>query len=163
MKTRRPAHREGRKEQRLRDTRDSYRAAGKLHHAAQCPRCGAAYVRGRWTWSLAPEDAVSEKCPACQRIEDNFPAGAVTLKGPFFAAHRDEVLGLVSAREARAREEHPLQRIIGVEPVSQGVRVTTTDIHLARGIARSVHDAFKGSLEISYNRDEHFVRATWSR
>jgi NMD protein affecting ribosome stability and mRNA decay len=163
MKTRRSAFREGRKEQKLDDTKDSYRALGKLHDPAQCPRCGAAFVKGRWTWGLAPADAVSQTCPACQRIEDNFPAGAVTLKGPFFAAHRDEVLNIVTAREARAREEHPLQRIIGVEPLAQGVLVTTTDIHLARGIARSVHDAFKGSLDITYNRDEQFVRATWSR
>jgi hypothetical protein len=163
MKHRRPAFREGQKEQRLTDTKDSYHASAKLHGPAHCPRCNAVYVRGRWTWGLAPDDAVSEKCPACQRIEDNFPAGYVTLKGPFFAAHRDEVLNLVTSREARAREEHPLQRIIGVESLSQGVLVTTTDIHLARGIARSVHEAYKGNLDITYNPDDHFVRATWSR
>ena len=163
MKTRRAALREGRKEQRFGDSDDSYRAAGKLAHPARCPRCGAAFTKGRWTWSAAAGDAERRTCPACQRIEDNFPAGYVTLKGAFFDAHRDEVLSIVAAREARARTEHPLQRIIGVEPLSKGVRVTTTDVHLAHGIAKAVHRAFHGELDITYSKDEQLVRATWSR
>ena len=163
MKTPRAVPHQGRKQPALAERPDSYRATAKLEHPAQCPRCGAAYQKGRWTWGTAAPDAERVTCPACQRIEDNFPAGYVTLKGAFFDAHRDEVLNLVAASEARARTEHPLQRIIGVEPLAKGVRVTTTDIHLARGIAQSVHDAFKGDLDIRYSKDEQLVRATWSR
>ena len=163
MKTGKAALREGRKEQRFIESGDSYRTAAKLAHPAHCPRCGAAYARGRWTWGAAAPDAERITCPACQRIEDGFPAGYVTLKGAFFDAHRDDVLNLVAAREARARTMHPLQRIIGVEPVAKGVRVTTTDIHLARGIAKAVHHAFKGELDMRYSKDEQLVRATWSR
>ena len=166
MKARtRAARREGRKEPRLAAApKDSYEAGAKLADPLKCPRCGAAYLKGRWTWARAPAGAGEVTCPACRRIEDNFPAGYVTLKGPFFEQHREEVLALVADREQRARAEHPLQRIIGVEPMSRGVRVTTTDIHLAHGIARTVHDAFKGgTLEIRFSKDEHLVRATWTR
>ena len=72
-----------------------------------------------------------------------------------------QLLNLVKTREARAAIEHPLQRIMAVEDVAGGIRVTTTDAHLARGIAQALHEAFKGNLELSYSKDEHLVRAVW--
>ena len=41
--------------------------------------------------------------------------------------------------------------------------VTTTDSHLARGIAEAIHDAYKGELKVRYSRDENLVRAVWKR
>jgi hypothetical protein len=142
---------------------DSYKAGSKLPDPAACPRCRATYLKGRWTWRAAPADAASHTCPACLRIEEDFPAGYVTLKGPFFAEHREEVLNLVNVRAQRAREDHPMQRVIGVADVSQGVLVTTTDAHLARGLAVAIHEAFKGNLTLNFSRDENLVRATWTR
>lgn len=153
-----------RHEERMQPKReDSYHDELKLADPATCSRCHATYLKGRWTWQPAPEDAVRTTCPACQRMEDNFPAGYVTLKGEFFASHRDEILGVVMARAERAREEHPLQRIIGMQDVARGVLVTTTDAHLARGIGVAVKDAFKGELDLDFSKEENFVRATWSR
>ncbi|MGZ5071682.1 MAG: BCAM0308 family protein [Usitatibacter sp.] len=164
MKTERPSVRKGRKAQGLAENRDdSYLAGAKFPDPAYCPRCRATYVKGRWTWGKAVEGAPPHKCPACQRIEDRFPAGYLTLKGPFFAAHRREVLDIVASREQRARTDHPMQRIISVEDVEQGVIVTTTDGHLARSIGVAIHDAFKGDLDLSFAKDENLVRATWSR
>jgi hypothetical protein len=142
---------------------DSYHDDFKHADPAACPRCRATYLRGRWTWEAAPADCVRTLCPACQRIEDNFPAGYVTIKGEFLAGHRDEILKLVTARAERARLAHPLQRIIGMQEVDRGVLVTTTDGHLARGIGVALRDAFKGQLGINFSRDENLVRATWSR
>lgn len=142
---------------------DSYRDTRKEADPVACPRCHASYRAGRWTWRPAAPGAARHPCPACQRLEDNFPAGQVTLRGPFFAAHREEVLALVSARAKRALEEHPLQRIIGMKPDGDAVLVTTTDPHLARGIAVALQAAYKGSLDLAFSRDEHFVRATWTR
>lgn len=153
-----------RHEERMKPLReDSYHDELKLADPATCQRCHATYLKGRWTWRPAPEDAVRTTCPACQRMEDNFPAGYVTLKGDFFASHRDEILGMVMARAERAREEHPLQRIIGMQDVARGVLVTTTDAHLARGIGVALKDAFKGELDLDFSKEENFVRATWSR
>ena len=142
---------------------DSYRAPAKHPDPAACPSCHATYVEGRWTWQPAPKDAARLTCPACARIADGQPAGYVRLEGPFFVAHRDEIMPLVSARAQRARDEHPLQRVIGVENVKGGVVVTTTDAHLARGIAVAVHDAYKGDLDIDFAEDENLVRARWKR
>jgi hypothetical protein len=163
MKPERKVATGARREERLRASRDDPYRENSKHEPATCPRCHAAYVKGRWTWGRAPADAVRETCPACRRIEDAFPAGYLTLKGPFFDQHRDEILGVVQARAGRAREEHPMQRLIGVERVAGGTLVTTTDAHLARGIGVALRDAFKGQLEIQFSPDENLVRATWSR
>ena len=142
---------------------DSYREDHKQGDPLACRRCRASYVRGRWSWAPAAAEAGRTLCPACQRIEDNFPAGYVTIKGAFLAGHRDEILNVVMARAERAREEHPLQRIIGMQDVHRGVLVTTTDGHLARGIGVALRDAFNGDLDLTFSKDENLVRATWSR
>ncbi len=139
---------------------DSFRP---LPEPTTCPKCGASYRKGRWTWAKAVPDAARHKCPACQRIDDRFPAGLVKLGGTFFGEHRAEVLNVVMARETRAKAEHPMQRIIAVEREGDDAVVSTTDAHLARTIARAVHEAFKGDLEIRYSSDENLVRARWRR
>ena len=136
---------------------------GKFPDPASCPKCGVTYRKGRWSWTEAPIDAARLKCPACRRIEANYPAGEVTLTGPVLATHRAEVLNLVMSREARARKDFPMQRIIDVLEVAEGVRVTTTDGHLARSIALAVHEACKGDLDLHFEKDPAFVRAVWSR
>jgi hypothetical protein len=163
MKTSRTPRQSPRRERRLEESRDSYRDSAKLPDPGRCPACGATYVKGRWTWREAPADAARYICPACQRTRDRLPAGYVTLEGPFLPAHRAEILNLVRAREARDREEHPLQRIIAVESTADRIVVTTTDAHLARGIASAVHEAFKGTLDISQAQGENPLRATWKR
>jgi hypothetical protein len=153
-----------RREQLMTEAReDSYRETAKLAEPTRCPQCGAVYAKGRWTWSRAPEGAQVHRCPACRRIEDDFPGGYVTISGPFLAGHRAEILNLVKAREARASEEHPLQRIMTVDDSGAAIVVKTTDAHLARGIAMALHEAFKGTLDMNYNRGENLLRATWER
>lgn len=142
---------------------DSYRAEAKLHGPLACPACGAAYDNGRWSWSKPRANALRRKCPACRRIEDRFPAGYVTLSGPFLTEHRDEILGVVRSREERERGEHPMQRIMAVESSGPDVVVTTTDPHLARSIAKALHEAFKGEMDLRYSKDEPLVRASWRR
>jgi len=162
MKTERGGFRMLRREQVMQQPLDdSYHADAKLPDPARCPKCGATYVKGRWTWKKAPADAYPHRCPACQRIHDNFPGGYVTLKGKFDPEFRVQVLNLVKTREARAASEHPLQRIMAVEDIAGAIRVTTTDAHLARGIAQALHEAFKGTLDLAYSKDEHLVRAVW--
>lgn len=142
---------------------DPYRASKKPPEPTTCPKCHATFTEGRWTWEEAPDDAHEMTCPACQRIHDHFPAGYVTIKGEFFKDHRDEILSLISNKEQAEKAERPLQRIMAVDEKRDGVEVTTTDSHLARGIAEALHSAYKGELKLRYSRDENLVRATWKR
>lgn len=142
---------------------DPYRSAAKPPEPTTCPKCHATFTDGRWTWEEAPEDAYEQTCPACQRIHDRFPAGYVTIKGDFLAEHRDEIVSLIRNHEQKEKAERPLQRIMALDEKRDELEVTTTDSHLARGIAEALHDAYKGDLKLRYSRDENLLRATWKR
>ena len=142
---------------------DSYKSSHKLHEPTRCPECGAVFHKGRWTWGTAPTDAHEEKCPACHRIHDKFPAGYVTLKGEFFREHREQILELVKNHEAKEKAEHPIERIMRIEDTEDGVLVTITDTHLASDIAEALHKAYKGDLDYHYNKADNLLRAHWSR
>ncbi len=128
-----------------------------------CTECKAVFAEGRWSWQRPPADAAEMTCPACQRINDDFPAGYVTIKGEFIKAHRDEIIAVVKAKEDRQKAEHPQQRIMAIEDVREGLQVKTTDSNLARGIGEALHDAYKGDLKLRYSRDENLLRAIWKR
>lgn len=142
---------------------DAYQAKQKLHEPTVCPQCSAVFHDGRWQWLPSPAGAHEEMCPACQRIQDEFPAGYVSLAGDFFRYHRQELLQLVRNEEARAKAEHPLKRIMRVEDQADGVLVTTTDIHLARAIGEALHHAYQGELAYRYNEQENLLRVSWER
>lgn len=142
---------------------DPYNATRKPPEPTLCPTCKAVFAHGRWAWGTKPADAYEQLCPACQRIEDEFPAGYVTIKGEFIREHRDEIIALITGKEDREKAEHPLQRIMAIEDVREGLQVTTTDSHLARGIGEALYDAYKGDLKLRYSRDENLLRATWKR
>ena len=142
---------------------DPYQAKHKLTEPTVCPQCGAVFHEGRWQWLARPAQAHEELCPACRRTQEDMPAGYVSVSGPFFTSHRDELLQLVKNEEAREKGEHPLKRIMKIEDEGRGVQVTTTDIHLARRIGDALHDAYQGELEYHYNEDEHLLRVVWMR
>jgi len=142
---------------------DAYRAGEKLPEPTVCTDCGAVFRDGRWTWGSAAQPAHQARCPACRRIHDGFPAGYVTIGGGFFAQHRDEVLGLVRNCEAGEKAEHPMERIIAIEDQQDGVVVTTTSAHVARRIADGLHHAWKGTLDLHYNKAQDLFRARWTR
>ena len=143
---------------------DPYRSTLKPPEPTVCPSCHASFMDGRWTWQHGPRDAYHQTCPACQRIQDKFPAGYISIKGEFFKEHRDEIIQLLENHEKREKAERPLQRIMEIEDKRDGsVEVTTTDSHLARGLAEALHDAYKGDLKLRYSRDENLLRATWKR
>jgi hypothetical protein len=142
---------------------DAYKAKHKLPEPTVCPQCGAVFHEGRWQWLQVSADAHQEPCPACHRIHDHFPAGFVTLQGEFFLAHREEIMELAHNVEKHERAEHPLKRIMTIEEKNGAALVTTTDIHLARGIGEAIHNAYKGDLEYHYNPEEYLLRVSWMR
>lgn len=140
---------------------DAYKTKGKLPEPTLCPDCGAVYHAGHWQWLAKPAGAHEEYCPACHRIRDRYPAGYVLLSGDFFASHEAEVLQQIRHHEAKEKASHPLQRIMGIEKTAHGTVVTTTDIHLARGIGDALHNAYRGDLEFHYNPEQNLLRVSW--
>ncbi|MEW6592023.1 MAG: BCAM0308 family protein [Pseudomonadota bacterium] len=142
---------------------DAYMAKHKPHEPTVCPGCGAVYHAGRWQWLSRPDKAHEETCPACHRLRDAFPAGYVNISGAFFKSHADELMRLVRNEETREKAEHPLKRIMNIEAHDGSALITTTDIHLARGIGEALHHAYQGELEYHFNEQENLLRVVWSR
>lgn len=142
---------------------DTYQTKGKIPEPAVCPQCNAVFHKGRWQWLGVPANAHQHNCPACQRIHDHYPAGFLTLQGDFFHAHRDEIVSLIHNIEKKEKAEHPLKRVMAIEEKNDEALITTTDIHLARGIGEAIHHAYQGDLEFHYNPAENLLRVNWSR
>jgi NMD protein affecting ribosome stability and mRNA decay len=141
---------------------DTYQRRGKLREPTVCPTCGAVFHKGHWTWGQRPTGAHEEVCPACHRIHDRYPAGELSVRGPFVTEHKAEILGLIHNVEAHEKAEHPLSRIMRIDEGEKALVVSTTDTHLARGIGEALHHAYHGEITIQYSEDQQFVRVYWT-
>ncbi len=142
---------------------DAYKMKGKLPEPTVCPQCKAVFHKGRWQWKEVPPQAHQTLCPACHRQNDDFPAGFITLEGAFYKENSQEILRTIRNLEQHERAGHALKRIMAIEQHEDSALITTTDIHLARGIGKAVNDAFKGNLDLHYNAGENQLRVYWNR
>jgi len=144
------------------EVHDAYQSRKKFREPSVCGQCDAVYHQGRWQWmEERPQGAVVDLCPACHRIKDKYPAGEITLAGTFLVAHREEILRLVRNEAEAETAEHPLHRIMGIEERPDEVVVTTTDIHLPRRIGHALEHAYKGQMEIHFDKEGHCARMKW--
>jgi NMD protein affecting ribosome stability and mRNA decay len=142
---------------------DPYQRQQKLEEGMVCPQCGAAFHGGRWQWLAPPQPTAEALCPACHRINDGFPAGIVTLRGPFAREHKDEIIRLARHQEEAEKNQHPLNRMISIEEDADGIIIKTTDIHLPRRIGERIERTWRGKLAMDFEEDGYFVRVNWSR
>ena len=152
----------GRRDRLVKDKyHDTYKEGKKRAEPSVCSECGAVYVGGRWTWSDVPEGAGKALCPACQRISDDYPAGYVEMKGAFFEERREEILNLVNNEEKLEKGEHPMERIMAINPEADHTLITTTGVHMARRIGEAVVRAYQGNMSFTYGDNEKSVRVQW--
>jgi NMD protein affecting ribosome stability and mRNA decay len=142
---------------------DVYKSKRKPKEPTTCSDCGAVFRDGRWTWVSGAGLPAGERCPACQRILDHYPAGIVTLRGEFQLEHRDELLGIARNVEEREKAEHPLKRIMESRREQGSLVITTTDMHLARSIGDAIHHAYEGELDYEYVKEGTVLRVEWRR
>lgn len=137
----------------------------KLTGSAICPDCGVLYDNGRWQWPTAPHSVTHEAvCPACQRIRDNKPAGMLILGGPYFTAHREEIMHLVQNKVDEQSAEHPLKRIMRINTSQpEQVAVTFTDQHSPWGVGQALRHAHRGTLDVRHSDDLDILIAEWQR
>ena len=101
----------------LEQSNDAYRMVGKLAEPTVCPKCNAVFHDGRWQWGAISSEAHQVICPACHRQDDHYPAGYLFLTGDFLKAHSADILRLIYNKEQHERAEHPLKRIMTIEPL----------------------------------------------
>jgi hypothetical protein len=153
-----------RQDRRIRELiHDPYKSKRKLPEPTVCAECFAVYHDGRWQWRDRPAGAQQAVCPACDRARDEYPAGQVTVSGPFSTEHREEILNLVWNQEQKTKAERPLDRIMGIEESKDTVVIKTTDIHLPRAIGEALHRAYKGELDYRYTDEEYYLDVKWKR
>ncbi len=142
---------------------DTYRESGKWPEPTMCTECKALFLDGRWSWKKPPVDSNRVICPACQRIADNYPAGHIEIKGPFFKQHREEMLNLIRNEEKQEKGEHPMERIMSIVDEEDYTLVTTTGVHMARRIGDALSRAYRGNLDFQYGDAEKSIRVYWHR
>jgi len=142
---------------------DPYKTRMKLSEPTVCPQCGAVFVNAKWQWIDRPDGALETLCQACHRINDNYPAGVLTLKGAFVERHKAEVLHLARNQEEREKQTNPLHRIMEIEQREDGIVINTSDIQLPRRIGQALYRAYEGDLEFHYDEEAYFIRASWRR
>lgn len=143
---------------------DPYMRVSKLAQPAVCSGCGAVFQKGRWQWSArAPKGAAHEICQACRRVNDDYPAGIMTLRGAYVRTHLKELLAVARNQENAEMKDHPLHRIMAVEEKRNSVVIKTTDIHLPGRIGRALLRSCRGELDVKYDEGAYFVRVNWKR
>ncbi len=142
---------------------DPYQVREKLPDPTVCRDCGAMFRRGRWSWGAAPADAHVALCPACHRIQDDYPEGAVTLAGDFASSNREELLALARNVETREKEEHPLKRSMGIRDEEDRIVIETTSAKLAHAIGKALQHAYQGELDSSFPEEAGLQRVAWTR
>jgi NMD protein affecting ribosome stability and mRNA decay len=143
---------------------DPLQTHGSRKRSARCPDCGAQFRNGRWEGPQAPAVGLKpERCPACLRIEEDYPAGELVLSGGFLQAHRDEILATVKHVEERERGDHPLNRIMAIDEHEGAIVISTTDVHLPHRIAHALRNAWDGATKTHYDPAGYFTRVQWVR
>lgn len=143
--------------------KDNYPHKEKTKNALVCTKCGVVNHEGRWYWGAPPETEVEAAlCPACTRIRERDARGTLRLDGSF-TPYREEILGLVRNLEEAEKAEHPLERLMEVRDTPEGIVVTTTGVHLARGIANKLARRFHKKSNLRYEDGEQRVFVDWKK
>lgn len=136
-----------------------------------CPNCGAIWDGDRWVpepdkvllEEFSKRERVTELCPGDLRIQKRQVEGVVTLKGGFLASHIDEIKNLVGRVARDGRRRNVAARVLRTAEEDGAMVIETTDEHLAERMGKEVEKAFKGELEIKWQKKSTFARVTWRR
>jgi NMD protein affecting ribosome stability and mRNA decay len=131
--------------------------------AMVCSNCGAIFSNGKWTWKDQINNLRETTCPACKRINDNYPAGFVEIKGRFYSEHEKEISNLIMNMEKTEKKERPLERIMMFKPEKSKATLTTTGIHIAKRIGEALSKSYQGNFTFMYLDGEKSIRVLWER
>jgi NMD protein affecting ribosome stability and mRNA decay len=142
---------------------DNYPHQEKAGEAKVCVDCGLVLHGGRWYRGAPPLVAVADAfCPACARVRDGYAAGTIELDAEF-VPHRDEIERMIRNEEQAETAEHPLERLMEVKDVADGIRVTTAGAHLARRIANKLERRFHRQARFRYSDGDATLHVDWRR
>ncbi|MDW7643993.1 MAG: BCAM0308 family protein [Desulfuromonadales bacterium] len=155
---------------RVKTSSDPYIPEEGRKEPSLCSGCKAVYKNKRWTfdpdfYETASKDSGSHwvTCPACQKIEQKYAEGVVTLRGSYLWEHEEEIRNILKNEETRAMAKNPLERIIQISRQDDALVVETTEEKLAEHLGRALHKAHQGEINVSWTEDHARCRVTWER
>jgi NMD protein affecting ribosome stability and mRNA decay len=135
-----------------------------------CTSCHAIYRNKRWYlkeqdyYTIKESDTVHETvCPACQKMDQLYPEGVVTLRGDYLWKHEEEILNILRNTENNAMAKNPLERIMSIKPEGDALVIETTEEKLAEHLGRALNKAYQGDLEIVWSDNHSLCRVNWER
>ena len=138
-----------------------------------CARCGAAYVRKRWSHSAGARTRAAaadrpfrvQICPACHRRQSGIAHGFVHVDGGFVHTHRSDIVNLLRNEVGRAAEDNPLAQIVEWRDDARtgDLLITTTTEHLAVRLARALQKAFDGRVLFGFSHENKLAHVWWHR
>ncbi len=153
-----------RNDRRIKEKRkDTYRQNTTSPEPSLCKSCGATFINGHWTWKEISEEFYKTVCPACKRVEDNYPAGYIEIKGEFYNRHNNEISNLIKNTEKLEKNERPLERIMSIQNEKDRTIVKTTGIHIARRIGEALNRSYQGIYSFQYGDGDKSIRVQWQR
>lgn len=156
--------------QNLPESTDPYQPRFDPGEVAACTACHALYQRRHWFFdadaylreTMQPETRLV-LCPACQKIQDRYAEGRVTLRpSPFLHEHKEEILRSIHNEESRAKGNNPLGRIVEITEPDGAVVVTTTNEKLAQRLGRMLKSAYQGETTYQWS-ESRFLSVEWQR
>ena len=154
----------------IEDGADPYLPEGHYRDGTVCTQCGAVYQNQHWTLDPRKRDTLVAAgtphqivCPGCTKVNERNPSGVVTLRGDYWADHREDILNLIHNEEARGVHTNPLERIIEIREEEGCLVIETTNEKLAQRIGRSVGNAHKGHVQYKWPDGDRLVRVEWER
>ncbi len=130
---------------------------------AECPACRNARFKKKWHASLQDLQkhakdkklviARREMCPACAMIKGHEYEGEIFIE-EFPTRLKAELLRLINNFGERAISQDPQDRIIKIEKIARGFRVTTTENQLANRLAKKIKDVFNTvKIDFSHSKE----------
>ena len=76
-------------------------------------------------------------CPGCQKVQDHYYEGVLTLEGEFLAQHKDDIMALLHRQAEQVAQKNPLERVIQIVPEGNDrLIVETTTEKLAQRLGK---------------------------
>lgn len=132
----------------------------------ECPDCHAVHYRKRWyasrqdlTHLKKDKSKIAKKhlCPACTMIhEHEFEGELLVEKVP--VQYRENLINLIKNYGSRERRKDAQHRIIGIEEIKNGYRVTTSENQLVDRLAKKIKEVLNSvDVHISHSREPYEV------
>ena len=149
---------------------DPYVMEDALREPAICQNCHALYLKKRWQFDPQSVETLQGSrnimwvtCPACAKIEENYPEGIVILRGDYFWLHEDEIRNLVSNEAQASFNKNPLARIMKTVENKDEIIIETTEQKLAEHLGRALKGAHSGELKVTWSKSPRVCRVVWER